>query len=372
MIKTIAVLGAGHGGCAAAGDLGKRGFSVRLHARNGERLSPLRQQGGIRISGVHEGLVPVDHMTTDLAEAVEGADLVMLVVPSVAHGPYARGLAGILKQGQPIFLNPGHTGGGLNFAHDLREAGCTVRIETCETVTLTYICRLVGDGHVRLYSYTKNLAFAAFPGDAQERLYSLVKRVFPEIRQASSVLETALTNINAVFHPPGMLMNAGWIEHSQGDFLFYIEGITESVGRVTEAVDLERLAVARALGVPTISFLDAFHRAGLTTEAARASGSISRACRESEPNRAIKSPPSLRHRYIMEDVGYGIVPISELGTLAGVKTPVIDALITIASAAIGDDLRATGLSLARMGLAGLSPSDLKRYIQSGVREGLPA
>jgi len=367
MIKTIAVLGAGHGGCAAAGDLGKRGFSVRLHARNAERLGALRRQGGIRISGVHEGLVSIDRMTTDIAEAVEGTDLVMLVVPSVAHGHYARALAGILRPGQPIFLNPGHTGGGLNFVHELRERGCTVPIETCETVTLTYICRLVGEGHVQLYSCTKNLAFAAFPGDSQERLYSLVKPVFPEICQASSVLETALTNINAVFHPPGMLMNAGWIEHSRGDFLFYIEGVTESVGRVTEAVDRERLAVARGLGVPAISFLDAFHRAGLTTEAARASGSISRACRESEPNRAIKSPPSLRHRYIMEDVGYGMVPISELGDLAGVNTPVIDALVTMASAAIGEDLRANGLSLARMGLAGLSPGELKRYIQTGAR-----
>src|SRR5262249_9018837 len=196
---------------------------------------------------------------------------------------------------------------------------------------------------------TKNLAFAAFPGDAQARLYTLLKPVFPEIREASSVLETALTNINAVFHPPGMLMNAGWIEHTQGDFLFYREGITDSVGRTTEVVDRERLAVARAFGVPAVSFLDAFHRAGLTTGGARA-------CREGEPNRAIKSPPSLRHRYILEDVGYGVVPISELGALAGVKTPVIDALITIASAAIGEDLRASGLSLERMGLAGLSPT----------------
>jgi len=370
MIKTIAVLGAGHGGCAAAGDLGKRGFSVRLHARNEERLAPLRRQGGIRISGVYKGLVPIARMTTNLVEAVEGADLVMLVVPSVAHGHYARGLARILAPGQPVFLNPGHTGGGLNFVHELREAGTTARIETCETVTLTYICRLIGEGHVHLYSYTKNLAFAAFPGDAQARLYTLLKPVFPEIREASSVLETALTNINAVFHPPGMLMNAGWIEHTQGDFLFYREGITDSVGRTTEVVDRERLAVARAFGVPAVSFLDAFHRAGLTTEAARASGSIARACRESEPNRAIKSPPSLRHRYILEDVGYGVVPISELGALAGVKTPVIDALITIASAAIGEDLRASGLSLERMGLAGLSPTGLKRYIETGEREGV--
>ena len=90
-------------------------LSVRLHARSAERLAPLRARGGIEARGVHQGLVPVDLMTTDLAEAVRGADLIMLVVPSVAHEPYARALAPLLRDGQPIFLNPGHTGGGLHF-----------------------------------------------------------------------------------------------------------------------------------------------------------------------------------------------------------------------------------------------------------------
>jgi opine dehydrogenase len=366
MIKSIAVLGAGHGGCAAAADLGKRGFSVRLHARSAERLRPLRNQGGIRVSGIHEGLVPIELMTTDVGNAVDGADLIMLVVPSVAHRDYAQSLAALSPQ-QPIFLNPGHTGGGLNFVYELAQAGCKGPTETCETVTLTYICRMLTDDHVTIYRYTDNLAFAAFPGRAQSRLFASIKSIFANIREASSVIETALTNINAVFHPTGMLMNAGWIEHSKGDFLFYLEGITESVGRVTEAVDRERLAVARALNVPAISFLDAFYRAGLTTESGRASGSIARACRESEANRAIKSPASLRHRYIMEDVGYGLVPISAFGSLAGVKTPTIDALIVLASEAVGIDLRATGLNLKSMGLEGLSPRELPSFIETGRR-----
>jgi opine dehydrogenase len=365
MIKNIAVLGAGHGGCAAAADLSLRGFSVRLHARNEERLEPIRRQGGIKITGIHDCLVPIDLITTHLADAVRDASLIMLVVPSVAHEFYARGLAGLLKEDQTVFLNPGHTGGGLNFVYELRHAGCSAQIKTCETVTLTYICRLVAEGHVHLYRYTTNLAFAAFPGKHQNQLYESVKQIYPEIRQATSVLETALTNINAVFHPTGMLMNAGWIEHTKGNFLFYIDGITESVGLVTEAVDRERLAVAEVLGVPVVSFLEAFFRAGLTTADARSSGSISRACHESEANKAIKSPPSLRHRYVMEDVGFGIVPMAALGELAGVKTPVIDALITLASAAVGVDLRATGLNLERMGLAGLAATDLQKFILTG-------
>jgi uncharacterized membrane protein len=231
-VRSIAVLGAGHGGCAAAADLGKRGYSVRLHARNAERLAPLRVQGGIEARGIHQGLVPIDLLSTDVAEAVRGADLIMLVVPSVAHEHYARELAPLLDGNQPIFINPGHTGGGLHFRHELRKAGYRRPLRSCETVTLTYITRMEGPAVVNIYSYTKRLRFAALPAKEAASLLALVKPLYPEIVPASSVLETALSNMNAIFHPEGMIMNAGWIQHTGGNFLFYREGL----GRTGDAV----------------------------------------------------------------------------------------------------------------------------------------
>ena len=361
-IKTVAVLGAGHGGCAAAADLGRRGFSVRLHVRNPDRLAALRAAGGISVQGVHQGLVPVDCITADLAEAVRGADLIMLVVPSVAHAFYAAALAPLIADGPAVFLNPGHTGGGLHFLHALRDAGFGGRVRLCETVTLTYITRLEGPALVNIYSYTTRLRFAALPGSDTAAMAALIAPLYPNIVAATSVLETGLGNINAVFHPPGMIMNAGWIERRAGDFLFYREGITAAVGRVIAAVDAERLAVAEALGVPAAPFLDLFHEAGLTTPAAREAGDIARACEESAPNRTIKAPAGLDHRYLHEDVGYGLVPMAELGRLAGVATPAMDALIHLAGLALGIDYARDGLTLRQLGLAGLSPADLVRFV----------
>ena len=177
--------------------------------------------------------------------------------------------------------------------------------------------------------------------------------------------ETGLANINAIFHPPGMIMNAGWIEHTTGGFLFYAEGMTESVGNVVSAVDLERLAVAKALGVPATPFLDIFHAAGLTTAPARDSGSVAQACRESAPNRTIKSPPSLNHRYINEDVGFGLVAMSALGRIAGVPTPVIDAQVTLTAAATGVDFWRTGLTQDRLGLTGIDRASLLERVEDG-------
>jgi opine dehydrogenase len=194
-------------------------------------------------------------------------------------------------------------------------------------------------------------------------MFALVKPLYPEIVQATSVLETGLGNLNAVFHPPGMIMNAGWLERT--GFLFYREGFTPAVGRVTATIDAERMAVAKALGVPAASFLDMFYEAGLTTKAARESGDIARACEESAPNRTIAAPPRLDHRYIHEDVGYGLVPMAALGRLAGVATPTMDALVQLASMALGIDYARDGLTLERLGLAGTSADELVRFAQQG-------
>jgi opine dehydrogenase len=362
---SVAILGAGHGGCAAAADLTNRGFSVRLHARNAERLAPLRARGGIEARGVAQGLFPIDMMTTSVAEAVKGADLIMLVVPSAAHAYYAQQLAPLLDGSQPIFINPGHTGGGLHFLRELRQAGYRGAVRLCEAVTLTYVTRMEGPALVGIYSYNKRLRFAALPAKDTAALLALYKPLYPEIEPASSVLETALSNMNAVFHPPGMIMNAGWIEHTGGDFLFYREGITDAVGRVTAAVDADRMAVARGLNIPVVPFLDIFCAAGLTTPAARDSGDISRACKESEPNQTIKSPPSLDHRYMHEDVGFGLVPFAALGAVAGVQTPTIDAIIQLAGLAVGIDYRRDGLTLERLGLAGKTAPELLCFVLEG-------
>src|SRR5260370_3834979 len=105
------------------------------------------------------------------------------------------------------------------------------------------------------------------------------------------------------------------------------------------------MAWADALGVPAAPFLDIFYEAGLTTEAARDAGDIARACEESEPNRTIKAPPRLDHRYIHEDIGYGLVPMAALGRLARGATPPMDAPVHLASLALRIDYAPGRLTL---------------------------
>jgi opine dehydrogenase len=193
----------------------------------------------------------------------------------------------------------------------------------------------------------------------------LVSELYPAIKPAKNVMETAFLNINAIEHPPMTLLNAGWVESTGGDFYIYYEGTSPAVGRVIDAVDGERMALAKALSVPTKSFVEMFHAAGYTSAHAVEIGTAYQALQESPPNRYVKSPASLDHRYVHEDVGYGLVPWVELGDLVGVGTPTMDSLVGLASVMNERDYTREGLTLKKLGLTDVSPEHLNSFLWSG-------
>lgn len=359
----VAVLGAGNGGCAAAADLTNRGFTVRLYNRSAARIAPIQERGGIELTGVAgEGFIPISLITDDLAQAIKDATEIVIAVPISGLGFYARELPPMLDGDQVVMLNPGHMGGGLFFAHEARTStGVEVR-NLCETLTLTYACRMQGPTTVGIFNVASDLLFAALPATRTDELHSRLVRLFPSLKKASNVLHTGLQDLNAVEHPAQALCNAGWLEHTKGDYYFYYEGTTPSVARVIEAVDRERIMLADALGVPTRSFVESFHAMGYTSAEAARSGSVYQALQESEPNRYIKGPASLDHRYIHEDVGWGLVPWIHLAEIVDVPVPTMRALTILASEMNGLDYLREGLSLERMGLTGLDPKGLHAYV----------
>jgi opine dehydrogenase len=362
-IRTIAVLGAGNGGCAAAADLTERGFSVRLYSRTEATIAPLRARGGVEYEGVlGEGLAPLPVITTDAAAAMAGADLVILMVPTHAHESVA-GIAGDhLKPDQLLLAAPGHT--MLLIPRVLRRLGIQ-RPRHAETGTLPYICRMAAPGRVRITKASEHIVFGVFPAAETDAVTERMRHVFPAIKPAPNILHTVFPYTNAIHHPPATICNVGRMEATGGDYCHYYEGITPSVGRLIDALDRERVAVAAALGATVDPFVEHFYKAGYTTAAARDAGLAYEAFHQSEPDRWIRAPASLEHRFLHEDVPYGLVPLAELGRLAGVPTPTMDHVIQLASVATGRDYRASGLTLVRMGLAGLSRPALHRLLMEG-------
>ena len=91
----ICIMGAGHGGTSMAAHLGLMGREVNLWNRTPEHLEPIQQRGGIELLvpegyDLPKGTASLSCVTSDMAEALDGARLVMVVVPATAHRDIAR------------------------------------------------------------------------------------------------------------------------------------------------------------------------------------------------------------------------------------------------------------------------------------------
>jgi opine dehydrogenase len=360
----VAVLGAGNGGCTATADLSQRGFNVTLFESPEfeQNIKPIIKNGGVQFAGaIGTGLAQPKKVTTNIREAIADADLIMIVTPAFAHNILARKIAPYLRD-QLVVVNPGHTGGAISFANTLKENGYAGKIRIGETMVLTYICRLVEPGNVRVFHVMKNLLFAAFPGKYTAELYDEFKKLYAAIVPGVNVLETGLTNLAAVMHPPGMLLNAGWIEFTKGQFKFYFEGITPSVGRVVQALDEERLRLMECVDLRPVPAMQWYFRQGCTPID---TNSVYDAFQAGGPDQNLKAPGSLDHRYVVEEVEYGLVPMASMGRMFHVPTPNMDALIRIASTASQRNFWAEGLTAEKLGIAGLSLQDLKYFLAEG-------
>ena len=359
----VAVVGAGNVGCALAAHLSLLGSEVRLVTRSDARLAPIRAAGGITLTGAVEGSAEIAMLTTSVADAVQGAQVVAVTVPSPALPFYAPALAESTDDSQLLWLDPG-TGGALFLAADISRRTGRRSMRICQLSTTTHVSRMADPTTVRVLQLTSP-ALASFPGTAVKDCVDEVHSLLPSsFSSAATVLELDLANINALAHPAQMICNAGWIEATGGDFTVYDEGTGPGVARVIDAVDDERIAVADALAIPTRPFGQLWAEAGFIPAAA-GRGRAYEALRAAEMIHSVKAPPALDHRYLHEDVGWGLVPWIHLAVAAGVLTPTMNALTALAGTLNGVDYLATGLTLSRMGLDAVPPERIGEYALSG-------
>jgi opine dehydrogenase len=83
------------------------------------------------------------------------------------------------------------------------------------------------------------------------------------------------------------------------------------------------------------------------------------------PYQATGTPKSLDHKFITEDVPTGLIPMSALGTAAGVSRPAIDALVETVRNMTGKDFAAEARTLERLGLSGMGGPQIRRVMNQG-------
>jgi opine dehydrogenase len=356
----IAVLGGGNGSYAAAADLAEQGHEVRFWRRDAAAFRDTLEAQAIDVKDFRGARrIGLTLATTALGDAVREAALLVIPTPAFAQEDIARALAPHLADGQVLFLPPG-TFGSYVMARTLRDAGCRAQVSIAETGTLPWLTRKHGPNLVAITTRASRLPTGVFPARRSASALEVLRAAFSSVEPCGDALSGALMNAGPIIHPPLIVMNAGPIEHFD-KWDIHREGTQPSIRRVTDVLDAERIAVREALGygAPHYPLRDHY------TSDRWMYGNLAH-------DRLVDSGDwkekldLTRHRYMREDVGYGLAFLVSVCEWAGVSCPVARALLAIGSAVTGEDYANGPRTLRAMGLDGYDREHMRALLQDGL------
>ena len=346
----IAVLGGGNGAYAAAADLAEQGHEVRMWRRNAAALSEtltLKDADG-------ERPVKLGFVSEDVGEAMRGTELLFMPDPAFTQADNAKRIAPHLTDGQVVFLAPG-TFGSYVMAKIVREAGNRADVAFAETGTLPWLTRKHGPSTAAITARATRLPTGVYPKKKSDAAFATLRKAFKSIEPLEDALSGALMNAGPIIHPPLILMNAGPLEHFE-KWDIHKEGTQPSIRRVTDALDAERIAAREALGYapPHFPLADHYRTDGDEWMYGR---KVHKKLTDSNDWR--ERIVLTEHRYMREDVEYGLAFLVSVCEWLGVPCPVARGLLALGSAVVGRDLRREGRTLENLGLV---QGDLKAVL----------
>jgi opine dehydrogenase len=348
----ISVLGAGNGGQAIAAHCSMKGFGVCLYNRTLTKISALLKEKIIKLCGAINGNGKIDIITDDIKQAVEFADIIMIVTTANAHKDLALKMAPYLKENQIVVLNPGRTGGLLEFKTVLKRQNFKKHIYLAEAQTLVYACRIIEDGLVNIIGIKDKVLLSSDNSVSTNYIIEKLSDLYTCFIPAKNVLQTSFENIGAIFHPCVVLFNAAAIE--RGESFYFYRDMTKQVAQFIQQVDNERINIGKAFGIDLITAEDWIAYAYPNIKG-------NNLCDRMKNNPAyydILAPTSIYSRQLLEDIPTGLFPMMEFGKLANVNVELMTSIINICSALLNLDIRKDGRTLDKLGLDQFSKENI--------------
>ena len=355
-MKKIGIVGAGNGGQAMAAHLALKGNEVKIFDVFKDTVDKLNSLGGIEIEGQYKnkGFGKIKLASTNIEDVVKGAEIVLVVLPSIYHADMAKRMAHYLEDGQWVGLFPHACMGAVEFAKVLKDNDCTADINLFATSTLLFACRAVGVGKVNIAGQKNKIGAATLPASKNKKAMEIFKDIIPELAFEGDVIKTSLDNINCWVHPAPTILNSGRIE-SKIPFEFY-DDMTPSQTACIDALDLERIKIGEAYGIKLNSLVYE-----CKTPYNGVGENMFEVLQDCNAHKGIKGPTTLRSRYIMEDVPYSLTACQSLAKIAGVKTQLIDAFTIIGRTLVPEIEE--GRTIKNLGLEGMSKEDLIKMVR---------
>ena len=357
-MNKVTVIGAGNGGMTAAYHFAKEGHSVCIYDNPNfsTQIDAVNANGGITALAEHHGeemMFPgtekIEKATTNIEEALNFSTLLVMICPSFAQEVLFKEMLPHLTADHKLIIMPGNYG-GLVLNKMIKDAGKEeLNMVFVDAISIPWACRIVSPGVISIMGIKSFLPMSIFPEESNTaELRKEIESIFPiPLEFLDDPIQAGLENINFGGHPLLTTLNMGILENFDGKFNYYRDCCSTATANAAAKMDKERLSVGSAWGYDLRTELDAMNSLYDSNY-----DTVYEFNRASTTHVKIDSAPaSSKNRYITEDVPYLLVPCYELAKAKGIKVPIVESCIHIASAYNDENYFETGRTLEKMGLS---------------------
>ncbi len=311
-------------------------------------------------------------VTNNPAEAARGCDIILFAVPAFLHWQYLTALEPYIEDGCVIIGLPGQSG----FEFEVRKV-LGRKIDNCILMnfdSLPWVCRIIEFGRIVQICGTKDRLVGAVQGDplrarVRNPLATLQRLLgeTPKLVISGHLLGITLRSPNAYSHPP--IMYGRWKDWDgqalEQPPLFYHEideATADLLGKISEEVVETSKRLMEQYPQTDLSQVipmydwdlccygnDIKDKTNLWTALRTNSGyaDIRHPMIQTEDGKYL---PDFNHRFLTEDVPFGLVVVRSIAGIAGVSTPHIDTVLSWCQKKMGKEYligsRLTGRDLA--------------------------
>lgn len=297
-------------------------------------------------------------VAADAKSLADFANVLLVALPAYGHKSIMDELAPFICEGQTVIISSHASLGALYLSQLLAEREISVPIVSWGTTITTG--RQPDYTHVQVNTVRSRIDICTIPESLTDSGLSTCQALFGDrFTVREGLLAISLSNLNPQNHMGIALANMTRMERGEtwGQGL----NVTPNVGRLLEALDNERLAIAERLGLNVRTIFEHFHLSFHVPVA-----SISAMNQEMHGlGNGGTGPATADSRYVTEDVPYGLVFTTKLGQLVGRPATLHKAGVDIFSAMYGRNFLAENMLLDAIDLTSMSLAQLKKLSRLG-------
>ena len=301
----VGIAGAGSISLGTAAFLSKNGFTPTIWSPSGKGTKGLER--GIIVKGVLDFKFDCK-IAKSSKDLIDNNDIIIIAIPGYGHKVVMDEISLYINQHQHIIISSHLSLGAIYLNKLLHKKNIKIPITAWGSTIVTG--RRIKENIIKINTIRESIDLCTVPDYSSNFALDVCHKLFGKrFKTRDGLLAISLSNLNPQNHLGIALGNITRMEH--GEVWSQGQNVTPKIGSLLEKLDLERLMIAKELGVKVKTIFDHFH---LSFHIPKASIYEMNQNMHKRGNGGI-GPNTAESRYVIEDIPYGVQFTILLGRL---------------------------------------------------------